>query len=93
MRVHPQNASLRVPSERDSEGAPSHCECESAASIQMNLEDILRTQSQKQNVGETNVETSWDRAAPSSDKSKVAGIEVVLNFEMVLTFEVVLILR
>ena len=50
-------------------------------------------QSQEQNVGKTNVETSWDRAAPSSDKPKVAGIEVVLIFEMVLTFEVVLILR
>ena len=59
----------------------------------MNLDDILRTQSQKQNVGETNVETSWDRAAPSTDKPKVAGIEIVLIVEMILTFEIVLILR
>ena len=50
-------------------------------------------QSQKQNVGETNVETSWGRADPSSDKPKLARIEVVFIFEMVLSFEVVLILR
>ena len=54
----------------------------------MNLEDILRMQSQKQNVRETNVETSWGRAEP-----KLAGIEVVFIFEMVLTFDVILIWR
>ena len=51
--------------------------------IQINLEDIFKTQSQKQNVAETNVETSWGRADPSSDKPKLARIEVVFIFEMV----------
>ena len=52
---------------------------ESVASIQINLEDIFKT--------ETNVETSWGRANPSSDKPKLARIELVFIFEMVLTFE------
>ena len=33
------------------------------------------------------METSWGRADPSSDKPKLARIEVVFIFEMVLTFE------
>ena len=33
------------------------------------------------------METSWGRANPSSDKPKLARIELVFIFEMVLTFE------